>query len=65
MSTRTTPINTRRSMEVLQVDVLTEDNKIFEFSVAPGGCVSDQMHEKGYSFDQYIEVYRGISRINC
>lgn len=65
MSTRTSPINTRRSMEVILVGVLTDDNQIFQFSIPPGGSVSDKMRDEGYTPDRYIEVFDGISRISC
>lgn len=64
-STRTTPINTRRSQELIKVDVLTVDNKIFELAMVPGALASDYMRELGYSYEQYIEVPRGLAKINC
>lgn len=64
-STRTTPINTRRAMELIRIDVLTEDNQIFELSMAPGMLAIDIMREKGYSYDQFIEVPHGLATINC
>jgi hypothetical protein len=64
-STRTTPINTRRSVELILVDVLTDDDKVFELSMAPGVLAIDIMREKGYSYDQFIEVPRGLATINC
>lgn len=64
-STRTTPINTRRSMELVRVDVLTDDDQIFELSMVPGVLAIDIMREKGYSYDQFIEVPHGLTKINC